>query len=181
MKIYKTLLLVALLPILMISCSKSNVRPTAKPVANTKTTQDTIYASGPAISGPIGSTIPDPALAGNWTLVSDSTSHIGGEKPEFDSGAKYIGQSGDYFNIANNGIISMKEGSNYQAIDCVETNSGTNSFELLHTQYPNVAIAGGGFIHAQLLSLDITAHSAVVTSQMIGTMGFYTRQFVLER
>ena len=191
MKINKALSLAALLPMLLISCTKSTVQPTAGKQTSTQTTttnptatqqaQDTIVAYHPDNSGAMGAAIPDQALAGNWVLVSDSTYLTNGEKPEFDSGSKYIGQPGDYFNIANNGIISMKEGSNSQAIDCVETDSGNSSFELWYTQYPNVAIAGGGFIRAELLHPVVTAHSAVLTSQVVGTMGIYSRQFTLKR
>jgi hypothetical protein len=181
MKICKALSFVVLSSVLTISCTKSNVQPAATPLANTKTTQDTIYAYSPAISGPIGAALPDPALAGNWTLVSDSTSLTGGEKPGFDSGSKYTGQPGDYFNITSDGKISMNEGSNYQAIDCVETDSGKNLFELWYTQYPNVALAGGGFIRAELLKPLVSAHSAVLTTQVVGTMGIYSRRFTLKR
>lgn len=191
MKIYKALSLAALLPGLLTSCTKSTIQPTAAKQTPTQTattnptatrqTQDTIVAYHPDNSGAMGAAIPDPSLAGNWVLVSDSTSLTGGEKPEFDSGSKYTGQPGDYFNITSDGKISMKEGSSYQAIACVETDSGNSSFELWYTQYPNVAIAGGGFIRADFLQPVVTAHSAVLTSQIAGTMGIYSRRFTLKR
>jgi hypothetical protein len=181
MKIYKALSLISLLAVLVTSCTKSTVQPAVKPIANTKTSQNTIYAYSPTISGAIGGTLPDPALAGNWTLVSDSTFISHGESAAFNSGTIYTGQPGDYFNINSDGKISANEGSNYQTIACVETNSANNSFELWYTQYPNVTIAGSGFIRAEFLQPVVTAHSATLTSQIVGTMGVYTRQFKLKR
>lgn len=189
MKIYKALSLIALLPVLMSSCTKSDVQPATQASTQTTTTdptatqqaQDTIVIYHPNNSGAMGAAVPDSALVGNWTLVSDSTSLTGGEKPAFDSGSKYTGQPGDYFNITSNGKISMNEGSNYQAIACVETDSGKDLFELWYTQYPNVALAGGGFIRAELLKPLVSAHSAVLTTQVVGTMGIYSRRFTLKR
>jgi hypothetical protein len=175
MNILKVLTLVTLSAMLMVACTKTVVKPTAA------SPKDTVYAYSPGISGPMGAAVPDSALVGSWTLVSDSTSLSGGESKAFDSGAKYTGHPGDYFNITSEGKITMNEGSNYQTINCMEINSANNSFELWYTQYPNVAIAGSGFIHAELLQPVVTANSAILTSQIIGTMGINTRQFVLKR
>jgi hypothetical protein len=194
MKILRIIPLLALSGMMLASCSKTDVTPiaatpvaeTSTPAANTNTMatqqgRDTVYAYRPDNSGAMGAVIPDSALAGNWTLVSDSTSITHGQSSAFDSGVKYIGKPGDYFNINNDGKMYLQEGSNGQEIDCVETNSLTNAFELMYSQYPNVAVAGSGFIHAQLLPPVVTDHSAILTSQIIGTMGIYTRQFVLKR
>lgn len=204
MKIYRTLSLVALLAVFMISCTKSDVEPAATEQANTnastssntsvttstsgttnppatRQTGDTVYAYQPGNSGAMGAAIPDSALAGNWTLVSDSTSFSDGESAAFNSEKKYTGQPGDYFNITSDGNINLKEGPNSQAIFCVLTNSATNSFELLYTQYPNAAIAGSGFIHAQLLQPVVTANSATLTSKIVTPGGIFYRQFTLKK
>jgi hypothetical protein len=191
MKIYKALSIIALLPVLVVSCTKSTIQPTAAkqtstPTANTtpiatQQAQDTVVVYHPGNSGAMGAAVPDQALAGNWTLISDSTSISHGANAAFDSRMKYTAQQGDYFNITSDGKITIKEGSNYQTIDCVETDSGNNSFELWYSQYPNVAVAGNGFIRAELLPPVVTTHSAIINTQIVGTMAIYTRQFVLKR
>ncbi|HEX3387028.1 MAG TPA: hypothetical protein VHS53_17630, partial [Mucilaginibacter sp.] len=194
MKVYKTLLFAALSAILITSCSKTGVQPiTAKQTSNSSTsisgttanttTQggDTVYAYRPNNSGAMGAVLPDSVLAGNWMLVSDSTSITHGESTAFNSGAKYAGQPGDFFYITDQGKIQMNEGTNYQTMDCLLTNSLTNSFELWYTKYPNVYVSGNGFIRAQLLPPVVSAHSATLTTQIMGTAGIYTRQFVLKR
>lgn len=185
MKIITTLSIAALLGAMLISCSKTGVKPsiskadldkTGSAADTTITQQNTPPSSIPQSSPNLNI---NPALIGNWTLVSDSTYFNRGESTAFDRSSGYAAQQGDYLNITNNGYMYLKEGATIDTITyAVQT---ANDVQLKYAFYPNIVVNGGTGVYAELNQVNISNNTAVLGSSSVTPGGVFSRKFYLKK
>lgn len=118
------------------------------------------------------------SIAGNWAVVSDSTSSSGIGPNGTPSGNKYIGVAGDHFDFTSAGKLYVNEGG-FKIDTAQYTITGTRlslEYSYLHVGDITVRGSGGGY--------DITTlsrNSLVLTEDALTPGGRIYEQIILTK
>ncbi len=118
-------------------------------------------------------------LAGNWTLVNDSTSSTGVGTGDKAWGANYLGQPGDYFKFTAGGKVYIKEGSSIDTANYTITTD--NKIQLIYSYYANVPVTNYGSVVANFEPLNLTTSSVTLTTNTVTANGATARIINLKR
>jgi len=171
MKILAVLLSFISITMLVMSCTKTVIKPAAIKNADTAVL---VHPHSPLDTLPVSAT-----LVGRWKLVSDSTNTYGMPISGPRTGSTYAGQPGDYFNIAANGQVLIKESSQTDTAKYVAYTD--NSRQLLYKHLDYISIVGGGWVTSSLQQSNVTDHSATITTDIVTTMGAHRHIYTLEK
>ena len=179
MKSLTTVLLFACFAAMFTSCVKTDIKPDI-----TAQTQNSIHndqgnnAANP-VANPVTTTGDNSAiLAGNWTLVSDSTYSTGVDASDHSTIGNYIGKDGDYFKFTADGKLFIKEGG---AIDTATYVALGSKLVVNYSFYAGLPVASTDVQTADFTRLNLTSHTVTLSSTLTTATGVSSRVINLKR
>lgn len=119
-----------------------------------------------------------PVLAGNWSIVNDSTLSTpwGLFTGRPSSGANYMGKSGDNYNFEANGNLYIKEGINK---DTATYLTHLNLVRINYTYFNGAAV--NPYPGVEFVVKNLTAHTVTLADTVVSPEIIYTETINLKR
>jgi hypothetical protein len=181
MKSLTIVLLFACFATMFTSCVKTNIKPdTTAQTPNSTHNDPGNDGASPAVNPGTGTTTGDNGalLAGNWTLVNDSTYSTGMDASDHSTIGNYIGKDGDYFKFTADGKLFIKEGG---AIDTATYVALGSNLVVNYSFYAGLPVAGTDVQTANFTRLNLTANSVKLSSTLTTATGVSSRVINLKR
>ncbi len=181
MRTLTIVLLFACFAAIFTSCVKTDIKPdttaqTQNPINNDHGND----GASPVINPGTGTTTGDnnALLAGNWTLVNDSTYSTGVDASDHSTIGNYTGKDDDYFKFTADGKLFIKEGG---AIDTATYVASGDNIVINYSFYAGLPVASTDVQTANFTRLNLTNHTVTLSSTLTTATGVASRVINLKR